>query len=72
MERILLHPREHGLDAAEQPFGSLESWRELALQALAEQTTDPAMADRFRPLAETLAALARAGVAVPVVPVLPG
>ena len=35
MERILLHPREHGLDAAEQPFGSLESWRELALQALA-------------------------------------
>ena len=35
MERILLHPREHGLDAAERPFGSLESWRELALQALA-------------------------------------
>ena len=35
MERILLHPREHGLDAAELPFGSLESWRELALQALA-------------------------------------
>ena len=35
MERVLLHPREHGLDVAEVPFSNLESWQEQALQALA-------------------------------------
>ena len=35
MERVLLHPREHGLAAAEAPFSGLESWRDEALLALA-------------------------------------
>ena len=34
-ERLLLHPREHGIDAAEVPFEGLEQWRQLALAALA-------------------------------------
>jgi anthranilate phosphoribosyltransferase len=34
-QRLLLHPREHGIDAAEVPFESLEHWRSLALAALA-------------------------------------
>ena len=35
MERVLLHPREHGIQAGEAPFEGLEPWREQALQALA-------------------------------------
>jgi anthranilate phosphoribosyltransferase len=34
-ERLLLHPREHGIDAAEVPFEGVEHWRQLALAALA-------------------------------------
>jgi anthranilate phosphoribosyltransferase len=33
-ERLLLHPRDHGLEAEEQAFTSIETWREHALQAL--------------------------------------
>ncbi|MEB3334234.1 MAG: anthranilate phosphoribosyltransferase [Cyanobacteriota bacterium] len=33
-ERLLLHPRDHGVTAPEVPWTSLESWRELALAAL--------------------------------------
>jgi anthranilate phosphoribosyltransferase len=33
-ERILLHPRDHGITAAEVPWQSLEVWRTQALEAL--------------------------------------
>jgi anthranilate phosphoribosyltransferase len=33
-ERLLLHPREHGIHAEEQAFISLEIWQEQALLAL--------------------------------------
>ncbi|MFM7312572.1 MAG: hypothetical protein ACKO0M_05295, partial [Cyanobium sp.] len=33
-ERILLHPRDHGIDAAEVPWTDLETWRVQALEAL--------------------------------------
>jgi anthranilate phosphoribosyltransferase len=35
MERVLLHPREHGIEAEEAAFSGLETWRDQALQALA-------------------------------------
>lgn len=34
VQRILLHPRDHGISAAEQPWSGLESWRQDALAAL--------------------------------------
>ncbi len=34
VERILLHPRDHGITAPEEPWQSLESWRADALAAL--------------------------------------
>lgn len=34
MERLLLHPRDHGFQAAEVPFEGLENWRSQALLAL--------------------------------------
>ncbi|MEY4431500.1 MAG: hypothetical protein RLZZ533_1436 [Cyanobacteriota bacterium] len=34
-ERVLLHPRDHGIAVAEAPFEGLEPWRDQALQALA-------------------------------------
>ena len=33
-ERVLLHPRDHGVEAAEAPFTGLEAWRTQALAAL--------------------------------------
>jgi len=33
-ERLLLHPRDHGLQAEDQPFSGLEVWRDQALEAL--------------------------------------
>jgi anthranilate phosphoribosyltransferase len=33
-ERILLHPRDHGIEAAEVPWSGLETWRQQALAAL--------------------------------------
>jgi anthranilate phosphoribosyltransferase len=34
VERILLHPRDHGISAPEEPWTSLETWRQDALAAL--------------------------------------
>jgi anthranilate phosphoribosyltransferase len=34
MERILLHPRDHGIEAPEVPWSDLETWRQQALAAL--------------------------------------
>jgi anthranilate phosphoribosyltransferase len=34
VERILLHPRDHGISAAEVPWNGLQSWRDQALEAL--------------------------------------
>ena len=36
-ERILLHPRDHGITADEVPWSNLESWRQQALAALGGQ-----------------------------------
>lgn len=33
-ERLLLHPRDHGLHSDEQPFQNLENWRDQAVEAL--------------------------------------
>ena len=33
-ERVLLHPREHGISGPDQPWTGLETWREQALAAL--------------------------------------
>ncbi|MFM7087472.1 MAG: anthranilate phosphoribosyltransferase [Cyanobium sp.] len=33
-ERLLLHPRDHGISAAEVPWSDLETWRQQALAAL--------------------------------------
>ena len=33
-ERVLLHPRDHGLDGEDVPFRDLDDWRRLALEAL--------------------------------------
>jgi anthranilate phosphoribosyltransferase len=33
-QRVLLHPRDHGLDGEDVPFRQLEDWRRLALAAL--------------------------------------
>jgi len=33
-ERVLLHPREHGISGPDQPWTGLDSWREQALAAL--------------------------------------
>jgi anthranilate phosphoribosyltransferase len=45
MERVLLHPREHGIAAAEAPFSGMDCWRDQALQALAG---DGPLADALR------------------------
>ena len=34
VERILLHPRDHGITAPEEPWTGLETWRQDALAAL--------------------------------------
>ena len=35
MERVLLHPRDHGVHGEDIPWSSLETWRKHALAALA-------------------------------------
>ena len=44
-ERVLLHPRDHGIEAPEVAFEGLEAWREQALAALAGEG---ALADALR------------------------
>jgi len=65
VERLLLHPRDHGISAAEVPWSDLDAWRDQALAALCGEgpLAEPLLwnlaaqlylADRFADLAAAL------------------